>query len=490
MLILTGFEPVPPSLQVSLSTDHFGTLRGLTTSRDFAPLYGSPVINQTGEPNERTNIFHNSERSEFITSHGGAVSGISWYGAAFLLINTALGAGILNYPQAYDRAGGIISGTIIQLFLLILLTSTMIILAYCSDINGDLTYHDVLLSVVGRRAQQIAAVSILLTCFGICVTFLIVIGDQFDRLFLSIFGDTFCKSWYLHRKFTITVTATLFILPICFPRRIDFLKYFSSLGVLTMLYTVFLIIYEYFSANHVAGDIKTKPKDAMDLFFILPIFCFAYQTHEVVVSVYACMKRRNIRTFAITVSFSMLTLFVIYSATGICGYLTFGSKVDPDVMKSYGADSPLVLVAMVVLTIKMITTYPPLLLCGRGALDGLYCEFRGISVENIIRNEKRRRIIITITWFFLALTLAIFVPNIGIVLEMLGSLASANVFIFPGLCLVKTMSRETFWYKSYKKYCGYLYGLFLILFGSFIFVVVIIHLCMQGDPSESGDVIC
>lgn len=41
--------------------------------------------------------------------------GVSWYGAAFLLINTALGAGILNYPEAYDRAGGIVSSTFIQL---------------------------------------------------------------------------------------------------------------------------------------------------------------------------------------------------------------------------------------------------------------------------------------------------------------------------------------------------------------------------------------
>ena len=41
--------------------------------------------------------------------------GISWQVAAFLLVNCALGAGILNYPQAYDKVGGILIATVFQL---------------------------------------------------------------------------------------------------------------------------------------------------------------------------------------------------------------------------------------------------------------------------------------------------------------------------------------------------------------------------------------
>jgi amino acid permease len=62
-----------------------------------------------------------------------------------------------------------------------MLASTMLILVYCSDLNKDNTYHDVLLSMCGKRAQQLAAASIMSTCFGIGVTFLIIIGDQYDR---------------------------------------------------------------------------------------------------------------------------------------------------------------------------------------------------------------------------------------------------------------------------------------------------------------------
>lgn len=65
--------------------------------------------------------------------------------------------------------------------LILMLASTMIVLVYCSDLNKDNTYHDVLHSMCGRRAQQLAALSIMSTCFGICVTFLIIIADQYDR---------------------------------------------------------------------------------------------------------------------------------------------------------------------------------------------------------------------------------------------------------------------------------------------------------------------
>ncbi|EEC03640.1 hypothetical protein IscW_ISCW002828 [Ixodes scapularis] len=34
-------------------------------------------------------------------------SGTSWYAAVFLVVNAALGAGLLNFPQAFDRAGGL-----------------------------------------------------------------------------------------------------------------------------------------------------------------------------------------------------------------------------------------------------------------------------------------------------------------------------------------------------------------------------------------------
>lgn len=69
----------------------------------------------------------------------------------------------------------------------------------------------------------------------------------------------------------------------------------------------------------------------------------------------------------------------------------------------------------------------------RGALDGLYAEFAKLSTDDFIKGEYKRRILVTTIWFFSTVFLAILTPNIGIVIELLGCLASVNIYIFPGM---------------------------------------------------------
>lgn len=57
----------------------------------------------------------------------------------------------------------------------------MLILVLCAELHRDTAYHDVLRSMCGQFTQQLSGISIMLTCFGINVTLLIIIGDQYDR---------------------------------------------------------------------------------------------------------------------------------------------------------------------------------------------------------------------------------------------------------------------------------------------------------------------
>ncbi|PRD32778.1 UNVERIFIED_CONTAM: slc38a7 [Trichonephila clavipes] len=128
----------------------------------------------------------------------------------------------------------------------------------------------------------------------------------------------------------------------------------------------------------------------------------------------------------------MAILFFIYCMAGSFGYMTFGSLIAPDIMEQYDGSDPIVLVGMLALVVKMITTYPQLVVCGRGALDGLYAEFAHLTTDQFIKGEFKRRIVVTTLWFISTLLLAVLAPNIGVVIELLGCLASVNIFIFPG----------------------------------------------------------
>ena len=54
----------------------------------------------------------------------------------FLIVNAALGAGLLNFPKAFDEAGGITVAIVVQVALLLFLVVALNILAYSSDQNS------------------------------------------------------------------------------------------------------------------------------------------------------------------------------------------------------------------------------------------------------------------------------------------------------------------------------------------------------------------
>lgn len=184
---------------------------------------------------------------------------------------------------------------------------------------------------------------------------------------------------------------------------------------------------------------------------VIPIVCFAYQTHEVVIPIYANLGRRSLGNMSLATTLCMLILFVVYSSTGVLGYLTFGSSVRPDIMQNFDANSPWVLVGksthyigglnrtwsnprtdnkwmmcvfpgMAALIVKMITTYPLLVVCGGKILEDM----------SPWTSSNHRRILINICWFCSTLVAATTISNLADIIEYIGALACANIFVFPG----------------------------------------------------------
>ena len=128
----------------------------------------------------------------------------------------------------------------------------------------------------------------------------------------------------------------------------------------------------------------------------------------------------------------------------------------------------------------------------RGAIDGLYAEFFKLPAEEFIRTEKKRRIIITTFWFFSSLFFAIYTPNIGVIIELLGSLASANVFMFPRLCLIKITQRKDQKLSSFYKVIFYIFSIFLILSGILTFGIVLyqVYEDLVTEKLPTQEVLC
>lgn len=58
---------------------------------------------------------------------------------------------------------------------------SMSIIIYCSDLHDSCSYHEVLSSICGPKAKILVAADIAIATYGICIAYLVIIGDQYDR---------------------------------------------------------------------------------------------------------------------------------------------------------------------------------------------------------------------------------------------------------------------------------------------------------------------
>ena len=125
----------------------------------------------------------------------------------------------------------------------------------------------------------------------------------------------------------------------------------------------------------------------------------------------------------ITIVGSILICVISYSWAIVFGILTFGSgKLDTDLMKNYDPNETVVLIGILSLIFKTVTTYPLLLFCARIAIDKWF--------QNLTRDlvpEPKRRAIIVLIWFISSLIFSTTLPDIGLIIDLVGTLAVGSL---------------------------------------------------------------
>lgn len=398
--------------------------------------------------------------------------GTSAVGAVFIVVNAALGAGLLNFPAAFSAAGGVTAGIVLQLVLLLFIISGLVILAHCADACSERTYQEVVRGICGRVTGVLCEILIAVYTFGTCIAFFIIIGDQLDKLIGAMMHSLAGSSvpWYADRKFTITITGILFVLPLSLPREISVQKYASSLSVLGTCYVTFIVIFRCAQPHEqIPAYIPSRASSWIAVFNAVPTICFGYQCHVSSVPVYGSMQQQDIRRWGIIVTIAMFIALSVYTGTGVCGYLLFGSGVDQDVLLSFPSNDIPVAVARAFIIVCVLTSYPILHYCGRAVLEGLWLRFTAQEAGEEPRRERRRRILQTLIWFVLTLLLALFIPDIGRVISLVGGLAACFIFVFPGLCLINLKLSEIQEQKSKSWWAMISYGVAMVTLGAFIF---------------------
>ncbi|NXO60679.1 AVT2 protein, partial [Aramus guarauna] len=331
---------------------------------------------------------------------------------------------------------------------LVFLVSGLAVLGYAAALSAQPTYQGVVRAVCGAAVGKLCEVCFLLNLFMISVALLRVVGDQLEKLCDSLYpngtlsGTPSPPPWYADQRFTLPALCVLVIFPLSVPREIGFQKYSSILGTLAACYLTLVIVLKYhLQAESLGSPTPPQPSRASSwasIFSVIPTICFGFQCHEACVAIYSSMRNQSFSHWVAVSVLSMLICLLIYSLTGLYGYLTFGEAVAADVLMSYPGNDPVVIVARLLFGVSIITIYPIVVLLGRSVVRDVWVTPKCGAVAAPEAHERRSRVALTVAWMATTLAIALFVPDIGKVIEVIGGISAFFIFIFPGkrLCLV------------------------------------------------------
>uniref|UniRef100_A0A8C4KJE7 Solute carrier family 38 member 8 n=1 Tax=Dromaius novaehollandiae TaxID=8790 RepID=A0A8C4KJE7_DRONO len=377
---------------------------------------------------------------------------LSSAGAVFIMLKSALGAGLLNFPWAFNKAGGIAPAVLVELGSLVFLVSGLAVLGYASSLSTQSTYQGVIREVCGTAVGKLCEVCFILNLFMISVAFLRVVGDQLEKLCDSFYPNgtlsgegPSLQHWYADQRFTLSALCVLVIFPLSVPKEIGFQKYSSILGTLAACYLTLVIVIKYhLQAESLSLREPPHPSRASSwasMFSVIPTICFGFQCHEACVAIYSSMRNQNFSHWVAVSVLSMLICLLIYSLTGLYGYLTFGEDVAADILMSYPGNDAVVIVARLLFGISIVTIYPIVVLLGRSVVRDVWVNPKRGAVPVAEVHERRTRVALTVSWIAATLAIALFVPDIGKVIGLIGGISAFFIFIFPAAAQTLVLRR-------------------------------------------------
>lgn len=381
------------------------------------------------------------------------------------LLNTIIGAGTLAMPSVLSHMG-IMLGVVLILWSGITAAFGLYLQSRCARyLDRGTSSFFALSQITYPNASVIFDLAIAVKCFGVAISYMIIIGDLMPGVMLG-FNDAVADIPYLvDRHFWITAFMLL-IIPLSFLRRLDSLKYTSLIGLVSIGYLIVLVIY------HFAADAHADPRDIrviqwagpVETLSALPVVVFAYTCHQNMFSIINEIKDNSPASMVEVVASSIGSAACIYVLVAITGYITFGNFIVGNIISMYptGVASTIGKAAIVLLVLFSIPLqiHPcraslHAVLKWRPNRSGANAGRPGSPLFNasaVPRGDHgsstpisdTRFAILTTAILTLAYMTALSVSSLDRVLAFVGSTGSTSIsFILPGLFYYKISDPES-----------------------------------------------
>ncbi|XP_025813213.1 amino acid transporter AVT1I-like [Panicum hallii] len=352
--------------------------------------------------------------------------GTGFLKTSFNGINALSGIGILSIPYALSQGGWL--SLIVFAAIAIICYYTGILLQRCVDSSSRIkNYTDVGEVAFGRKGRILAATVMYLELYLAAIDFLIMEGDNLDKLFPAV-------SFRVTGRLTLTgkqafvLIASLVVLPTTWLRSLGKLAYVSLGGVLASAVLVAAILW-IGAFDGVGFHERGVPVHWAGLPTAMSLFAFCFSSHPVIPKLYLGMRDRKMFPKVLVVCFAVSAFG--YGLTGVAGYLMYGASTQSQVTLNLPPGNLRSKIAIYTTLVNPLTKY------------ALFVIPIADAVEDSLRVADSRPVSIAIrTALVVGTTVAaLAVPLFGYVTMLTGALmCSSVIMLMPCACYLKISS--------------------------------------------------
>lgn len=200
---------------------------------------------------------------------------------------------------------------------------------------------------------------------------------------------------------------------------------------------------------------------------------FAFVCHHSSFIVRNSLFNANARRWAIVTHSSVGLSLFLSLVLSIVSYLAFRDTVESDVLNNFSYDNIVINIARILLAITMVFTYPMEAFVSRHCVMELLESTNIIQLDPVLKAKQYHFVLyfVTVVLWMVSLSVGATVDDLGIVLELNGSLSASMLgYILPGLVILKV---NNLWVDRRKKWRTrqFFIAMFTVVFGVVVMVM-------------------